>query len=308
MTNEQSKKRPMHAVDRTDAKVAIVTGANGGIGFATADGLAKTGYSVVLACRDVVKAEEARALIAAESPNVEVVSMKLDLGSGASIHAFVDAFEARFARLDVLVNNAALVPSSRTVTADGLETQFGVNHLGPFILTRLLVPILKRSAPSRIVVVSSSVHKGAKIPFDDLQAEKGYSTMRIYGATKLMNLLFVQSLEQRLQGTGVTVNAVHPGVVSTALARDFPAPFRLMAKLFFSTPEKGARTSVFVATSPTLATTSGKYFASSKETATDKNASDAEAAERLWIISSKLASLPTWRIGDAPPETRPAHA
>jgi NAD(P)-dependent dehydrogenase (short-subunit alcohol dehydrogenase family) len=286
-------------------KVAIVTGANGGIGLETARGLAARGFAVVLACRDLEKAEAARASIAQSHPGAEVVPMKLDLGSMQSIRAFVDTFEARFDRLHVLVNNAALVPSKRALTADGLEVQFGVNHLGPFLLTRLLVPVLERSAPSRVVVLSSSVYKGAKIDFEDLQAERSYATMTVYGASKLMNLLFVRSLAKRLAGRGVMANAVHPGVVSTALARDFPAPFRVMAKLFFSTPEKGARTSLFVATDPSLEGVSGRYFASAREAKIERAGLDDAAAERLWQVSSKIAMLPAWPLGGAPLEVSP---
>jgi NAD(P)-dependent dehydrogenase (short-subunit alcohol dehydrogenase family) len=189
-----------------------------------------------------------------------------------------------------LVNNAALVPAKRTLTADGLETQFGVNHMGPFLLTTLLLPRLQASAPSRVVVVASSVYAGKELDFEDLQSEKKYSQMDAYSRSKLANMLFVHALAKRLQGTGVTVNALHPGVVSTALARDMPAPFRLLARLFFTTPEKGARTSLYVATSPAVADVSGRYFSDQKEAKIDEKAVNDAAAERLWAISEKLVA------------------
>lgn len=291
--------RTLSAMNTNANKVAIVTGSNVGIGLETARGLARQGFRVVMACRDATKAEAARADIVASVPGADVVTMALDLGDMGSIRRFADAFDARYDRLDVLVNNAALVPSTRQLTKDGHEVQFGVNHLGPFLLTNLLGPTLKRSAPSRVVVVSSSVHKGAKIDFDDLESERAYATMKVYGASKLMNMLFVRALSRRLAGSGVTVNAVHPGVVSTALARDFPAPFRLMARLFFTTPEKGARTSLFVATDPSLAGVSGRYFASSKEATPDKAALDDAAAEKLWSVSERLADLTPTRAARA---------
>ncbi|MFO0547731.1 MAG: SDR family oxidoreductase [Polyangiaceae bacterium] len=271
-------------------KVAVVTGSNVGIGFETAVGLAAAGYHVVLACRDVEKASRARDALDARVPGASAVVEQLDLSELASVRSFAERFRSAHDRLDVLVHNAAIVPSQRRVTADGFEMQFGVNHLGPFLLTELLLDRLERARPSRIVVVSSSVHEGAQIDFDDLNAEKKYSTMTTYGRTKLMNMLFVRALSKRIAGKGITINAVHPGVVSTELARDFPLPFRLMARLFFSTPEKGARTSLFVALDPSLDGVTGKYFASSKEKKPGAAALDDAAAERLLAISSDLVT------------------
>jgi NAD(P)-dependent dehydrogenase (short-subunit alcohol dehydrogenase family) len=167
---------------------------------------------------------------------------------------------------------------------------FGVNHLGHFLLTELLLPVLKASAPSRIVVVSSSVHKGAKINVDDLQGEKSWSGMRSYGQSKLANMLFVRSLAKRLEGSGVVVNALHPGVIASELARDFPAPFRLMARWFFKSTEQGARTSLYLATAPEAGNVSGKYFADSKEATPGQAALDDALAERLWTESERLVA------------------
>jgi len=273
------------------SKIAIVTGANSGIGLETARGLAKKGFEVILAVRDQAKGDAAAADIAGTEPGAKLHVIPLDLGSMASIRTFARTFDERFPALDVLVNNAALVPATRTLTVDGLETQFGVNHLGPFLLTNLLLPKLKAAPQGRIVVVSSTVHNGATIDFDDLQSERSYSSMRKYSSTKLMNLLFVHSLKKRLAGTKVTVNGLHPGVVSTALARDFNFLFRWIAKLFFTTPEKGARTSLHVATSPDLESTTGAYFDDSREKQPDPSARNDATAERLWDISAKLAGI-----------------
>jgi NAD(P)-dependent dehydrogenase (short-subunit alcohol dehydrogenase family) len=272
-------------------KVCIVTGANVGIGKATATGLAEAGATVVLACRDKEKGSAALAEIQAKIPGADVHLLLLDLASQASIRAFVKAFEEKFPRLDVLVNNAAIVPSERRTTADGHEMQMGVNHLGPFLLTNLLLPRLEASAPSRVVVVSSTVHRGAKIDFDDLQSERKYSSMRVYGRSKLANILFVRALAKRLEGKRVTVNALHPGVIATELAREWPAPIRFLTKIFFKSPEKGARTSLYLATSPEVEGVTGRYFEDCREVTPSEEARDDAAAERLWTVSAGLAGL-----------------
>lgn len=272
-------------------KVCIVTGANTGIGKATAAGLASVGATTVLACRDETRGKQALEEIRAQVPGADLHLIVLDLASQASIRAFVRAFEEKFPRLDVLVNNAAVVPSKRSTTADGLESQFGVNHLGPFLLTNLLLPRLEASAPSRIVVVSSTVHRGKTLDFDDLQGEKRYSSMDAYGKSKLANLLFVRALAKRLEGKRVTVNGLHPGVISTELMRNFPAPVRWVVKIFLKSPEKGAATSLYLATSPDVEGVTGRYFDDSREVTPSEAARDDAAAERLWGISEKLAGL-----------------
>ena len=271
-------------------KVCIVTGGSSGIGLETVRGLAKQGAEVVLAVRDPAKGAEAAAEVRKTVPDARLVVMKVDLASRQSIKDFVAAFETKYSKLAGLVNNAALVPAKRTLTPDGLETQFGVNHLGPFLLTVLLLPRLKAAAPSRVVVVSSSVYAGKALDWDDLQSEKGYSQMGAYSRSKLANMLFVKALAKRIEGTGVTVNALHPGVVSTALARDMPAPFRFIANVFFTSPEKGARTSLYVASSPEV-NVNGHYFSDRKDTPIDAKAVTDEAAERLWQVSAKLAGV-----------------
>jgi len=269
-------------------KICIVTGGNTGIGKATVEGLARQGATVVLACRDLDKGRAALADIKAKVPDAELELMRLDLASLASVREFAKAFTEKFTRLDVLIENAGVSTGKRQLTADGFEMDFGVNHLGHFLLTELLLPTLEASAPSRVVVVSSSVHKGAKIDFDNLQGEKSWSIMRFYGQSKLANMLFVRSLAKRLEGKGVVVNALHPGVIASELARDFPAPMRWMASIFFKSTEQGARTSLHVATSKAAGDVSGKYFADSKETKPGDEALDDAVAERLWTESERL--------------------
>lgn len=274
-----------------NGKVCIVTGSNTGIGKETARGLAAGGATVVLACRDPQKAEAARADIVATTGNQGVSVMALDLGSKASIHAFVAAFQAKFDRLDVLVDNAGLWPKERGTTVDGLETTFGVNHVGTFLLTRELLPLLKKSAPARVVVLSSSLHYRGEMVWDDLMFEKRkYGATAAYNQSKLANVLFTRALARRLAGTGVTVNAVHPGVVATELARGYPKLLVKLFHLFTITPEKGAACSLHVATSPALAGVSGEYFEKSRVKPPAKAALDEAAQERLWTLTEALVA------------------
>jgi NAD(P)-dependent dehydrogenase (short-subunit alcohol dehydrogenase family) len=274
--------------DSMHGKVVIVTGANTGIGKATALGLARRGATTVLACRDLQKGHAAMAEIRAQTDAAELHLLRLDLASLESVRAFARDFAARFSRLDVLIENAGVSTAQRQVSADGYELDFAVNHLGHFLLTRLLLPQLKAAAPSRVVVVSSSVHKGAALDFDDLQGKRRWSMMGSYSRSKLANMLFTRALAKRLEESGVTVNALHPGVVASELARDFPSPFRWLARLLFKSPETGARTSLFVATAPELASVSGGYFANARAAKPGRAALDDVAAERLWEVSEKL--------------------
>lgn len=272
-------------------KVCIVTGSNTGIGKETARGLAERGAKVVMACRDVQKAEAARDDIAKTTGRDDLEIMALDLGSKASIRAFAERFRGRHDRLDVLVNNAGLWPTSRSTTKDGLETTFGVNHVGTHLLTMELLPLLKKSAPSRVVVLSSGIHYRGKIDWDDLQFEKRkYGATAAYAQSKLANILFTKALARRLEGTGVTVNAVHPGVVATELARDYPKILVKLFGLFLLTPEKGAACSLHVATAPELAGVTGEYFEKSKIKLPLPAALDEAAQERLWALTEKLAA------------------
>ena len=273
-------------------KVAIVTGGNTGIGKETARGLAQRGATVIIASRDASKAEAARADIAATTENPRVTAMTLDLASKDNIRAFVAKFEKEHDRLDILVDNAGLWPTKRSTTKDGFETTFGVNHLGTFLLTRELLPILERSAPSRIVVLSSALHYRGKLVWDDLMFERRkFSGQAAYNQSKLANVLFTKALARKLDPKKVTVNAVHPGVVATELSRDFPKLLVKVFHLFLLTPAQGAECSLHVATSPELEGVTGLYFEKSKAKDASKAALDTAAQDRLYELSEKLLGL-----------------
>jgi NAD(P)-dependent dehydrogenase (short-subunit alcohol dehydrogenase family) len=274
---------------RMSGKVTIVTGSNTGIGKETARGLARAGATVVLAVRDIGKGEAARADLVASSPGADVRVMALDLADTASIRAFAAAFQRDFTRLDVLVDNAGLSPKNRGTTKDGFETTFGVNHLGTFLLTNLLVPLLEKSAPARVVVLSSRLHYRGKMVWDDLQFERRkFSGLAAYNQSKLANVLFTKALARRLAGRGVTVNAVHPGVVATELLRDMPAVITKLVHLFMLSAEDGARCSLDVAMQPELASVTGMYFEKSQAKPGSRDSSDEAAQERLWKLSEDL--------------------
>src|SRR5947209_8315404 len=230
-------------------KICMVTGANSGIGKATALALAHMGATVVMVCRDRARGEEARSEITTKSRNNAVDLLLADLSSQQSIRHLVEDFEQRYTHLHVLINNAGASFPGRRETVDGLEMTFAVNYLAPFLLTNLLLDILKASAPARIVNVSSNSHAAGYIQLDDLQSEH-YKSMRVYGQAKLALVLFTYELARRLQGTGVTANCLHPGFVATNFAqRDLWPIARTAAKLvlFFGiSPEEGAKTSIYL--------------------------------------------------------------
>ena len=283
-------------------RTVLITGGNTGLGLETAVSLAGMGAEVTITSRDAARGEAARAEILERTGVAEdrVEVMALDLASIASIRSFAEGFLAAHPRLDVLVNNAGLILSERTETEDGFETTFGVNHLGHVLLTDLLLDRLKASAPSRIVVVASEAHKFALdgLKFDDLQCHGHYWSYRVYGRSKLANILFTRALAKRLEGTGVTVNAVHPGSVATRFGRDgdtslTTALTTFVARPFSRTPEEGARTQVRVASDPELAEVSGAYFTNSEQAdrRLARAARDDDAAERLWAVSRELLGL-----------------
>jgi NAD(P)-dependent dehydrogenase (short-subunit alcohol dehydrogenase family) len=275
-------------------KTVLITGANSGIGKETAVALARAGATVVFTSRDPEKGERAAADIRQRS-GADVALMPLDLASFPSIRALADGFLQRYDELHVLINNAGLILTERTETEQGFETTFGVNHLGHFLLSQLLLDRIKASAPARIVNVASRAHRFARsgLDFDDLQCTKSYGGMQAYGRSKLANIYFTRELARRLEGAGVTVNAVHPGGVNTGFARDGDTSglYSLLwtiAKPFLRSPEKGAETSIFVASTPDLDGVTGKYFVDSKEAQPTSVAQDDEAARRLWEASEQL--------------------
>lgn len=273
-------------------KTCIVTGANRGIGKATALGLAKMGATVVMVCRSREHGEAALAEIKRESGSDSVALLLADLSSQAAIRHLAAEFKSKYVHLHVLINNAGIIPRKRSVTEDGLETQFAVNHLAYFLFTNLMLEVLKASAPSRILNVGSQAH-GASIPFDDLQSERSYSPTRVYGWTKLANVLFTYELARRLEGTGVTANCLHPGTVATKMLADYmPGGLRFMAKVIGVSPEEGARTSLYMATSPEVEGVSGKYFVHDRAVQSSHASYDKTVAGRLWQVSAELTGVP----------------
>jgi NAD(P)-dependent dehydrogenase (short-subunit alcohol dehydrogenase family) len=276
-------------------KVCLITGATSGIGKATAMGLANMGASVVMVGRDRGRGEAALAEIKEKSANASVDLMLADLSSQEDIRRLADNFKEAYPQLDVLVNNAGVIRSKRITTADGLETTFAVNHLAPYLLTNLLLDVLKANAPSRIVNVASGDHKNGTIDFDDLQGEKGYKGARAYSQSKLANVLFTYELARRLEGTGVSANCLHPGVVGTNLGSGVTGALGFTVRALtplMKSPEKGAETSVYLASSPEVEGSSGGYFVKKAEARSSDVSHDQRIARRLWEVSAELTNLP----------------
>jgi NAD(P)-dependent dehydrogenase (short-subunit alcohol dehydrogenase family) len=273
-------------------KTCIITGANVGIGRSTALGLVKMGATLVMVCRNRERGEAALAEIKRETGNGAVSLLVADLSSQAAIRQLAAAFQAQYPALHVLINNAGIIPRERTVTEDGLETQFAVNHLSYFLLTNLLLDTLKASAPARIVNVSSQAHQGVSIDFDVLQSERSYRRTHVYKWTKLANVLFTYELSRRLEGTQVTANCLHPGVIATKLVGDYlPRPLRFITKLVGASPERGAQTPLYLATSPEVEGVTGKYFLDQKAVPSSTASYDSTTASRLWRVSAELTGL-----------------
>jgi len=272
-------------------KLCPITGANSGIGRETSLALARLGYTVVMACRSRDKGEVALAEVRQKAGSNSVELMEVDLADLATVKKLAADYQASHPRLDVLVNNAGLILTKRTMTVDGFETTFQVNYLSHFLLTHLLLDELKSSAPSRIVSVSSSAHAPGHIHFDDLQCASGYSAFKSYGQSKLAQVLFTYELARRLNGTGVDVNCFHPGAVATNWGRNPGSWLSFGLRLFSAfeaSPRKGAATSIYVASEPSLQGVTGKYFAHSRETKSSPESYDLDEAKRLWDVSLQL--------------------
>src|SRR3989440_10279657 len=277
-------------------KICMVTGANSGIGKATALALAQMGATVVMVCRDRARGEEARSEITTKSKNNAVELLQADLSSQQSIRQLVEHFQRHYTHLHVLINNAgAAFPGRRRETVDGVEMTFAVNYLAPFLLTHLLLDVLKASAPARIVNVSSASHKSGYIQMDDLQGEKHNRSMRAYPQSKLAIVLFTYELARRLQGTGVTANCLDPGFVATNIGQTGASlPVRLLIKLigsFGTSPEKGAKTSIYLASSPEVEGVTGKYFLKRLPKRSAAISYDESLQRQLWEQSAKLVNL-----------------
>ena len=274
-------------------KICLVTGATSGIGAETAKQLAQHGATVVIVGRNAGKSAGAVAWIKQETGNSEVAFLLADLSSQREIRALSQQFKEKYARLDVLVNNAGGYWRTRQESVDGIEMTFAVNHLSYFLLTSLLLDTLTASAPARVVNVSSNMHQQGELDFDDLQGKGNYSGWSAYNNSKLMNILFTYELARRLNGTRVTANALHPGVISTNLMSANNSSRKRDARFDPASTggEHGARTSVYLASSPKVEGVTGRYFVSSKAVASSSASYDEEAARRLWQVSAEMTGI-----------------
>ncbi|WP_415281612.1 SDR family oxidoreductase [Candidatus Nitrososphaera sp. FF02] len=278
-----------------NSRVCLVTGATSGIGKEIASGLARLGATVVFVGRDGNKCEAVLREIVQRHPGSDVSYIVSDLSSQESVRGLAAEFLAKHSSLHVLVNNAGVFAGERAATADGIEMTFAVNHLAPFLLTHLLSSRLKTSAPARVITTSSVAHRGARIDFDDPQFEKRqYGGIAAYGQSKLANILFTRELARRLADRGVTANCFHPGAVKTDLMEGNPLLYRAAwaaASPFLLSPEKGADTGVYLASSPEVEQVTGRYFVKRKISEPSEAARDDEAAARLWTISEELTGV-----------------
>ncbi len=276
-------------------KTALVTGANSGIGLETARGLAKAGMEVVMVCRSRKRGEIAREEIKQSTGQDRLTLLIADLSSMTSIRILAKTVHEQFSKLEILINNAAVICPKPELTKDRFERQFAVNHLAPFLLTHLLLDLLKQSGAGRIINVSSQMHQRTKFDFNNLQGERDYHPRRVYAQTKLANVLFTMELSRRLKGTGITANSLHPGTVSTGLFGTFlglPRWLKFLWGWFGVSPEKGAKTSLYLATSPQVAGISGRYFKNSRPYPVNPIANDENIAKRLWDLSADLTGVP----------------
>lgn len=276
-------------------KRCVITGATSGIGQATAIALARAGADLTLVCRSRERGETTRARIHTAAPEAAVDVVIADLSSQDEVRRAAAELLDDPRPIHVLLNNAGVVNLRHSTTVDGIETTFAVNHLAYFLLTLLLLDRLRATPGARIVNVASDAHKFSRMDFDDLGREKNFRWMRVYGQSKLANILFTRELARRLEGEDVTVNALHPGGVSTGLgANNGPLIHRVamtLARPFLKSPESGARTSIHLATSPVVAGVSGAYFASCKQTPGSRESRDPEVARRLWEVSERMTGL-----------------
>jgi len=275
-------------------KICLITGATSGIGRAVAKGIAELGYTVVMVCRDPNKGDSVKKEIIDATGNNEIFLLTADLSLQKSIRKLVDEFKKKFNRLDVLINNAGGIFGKRILTEEGIEYTFALNHIAYFLLTHLLLDVLKKSAPSRIINVASEGHRFHGIDLENLQGEKGYSGLRAYDQSKLCNILFTYELARRLHGTGVTVNCLHPGMVDSNFGKTASLWFRLLVKIgkpILITPERAARAIIYLASSPDVEAITGKYFIGRKPAESSKISYDESIQKRLWEISEKLTGI-----------------
>jgi NAD(P)-dependent dehydrogenase (short-subunit alcohol dehydrogenase family) len=277
-----------------DCKVCLITGGTAGIGLVTAWELARLGASVVITARTKEKLAVAIDKIKLESSSGKVAGLVADLSSQREVRALAKDYEAQYSRLDVLINNAGAIFFRRTVSIDGIEMNFANNHLAYFLLTNLLLDTIKRSEPARIINVASSSHQGRELDFDDLECQRNYQFMVAYGMSKLANLLFTYELARRLEGRGVTVNTLHPGLVGTNIAGNNGWLIRALLplwRIWAISVEEGAETSIYLASSPEVEGVSGKYFYQKRAIPSSRYSYDQAVAGRLWQVSAEMTGL-----------------
>ena len=275
-------------------RTCLITGATSGIGKVAAAELAGRGFRMMLVTRDRARGETTLAELAAAGTRAPLDLLVADLSSQRDIHRLAGEVRRLTPRLDVLINNAGVICLSRRLSADGFEMTLAVNHLAPFLLTRLLEDRLASSVPARVVTVASDAHRVGRIDFEDLQGARRYSGWKAYAQSKLANILFTYELARRWQGRGITVNCLHPGAVDTALWRESRGFLRVVlraARPFFRTPAEGAAGIIQLADAPELAEVSGKYFKKGRATRSASAAYDASSAARLWEVSEALAPI-----------------
>lgn len=275
-------------------KVCLITGGTSGIGAVTAEELAKQGARVVVVGRSRGRCEATVARIQERNGPDSADWIAADLSAQSEVRCLADEYQRRYERLDVLVNNAGALFMERRESVDGIEMTFALNHLGYFLLTNLLIEQLRASAPARVVVVASDAHRGVKLNLDDLQNTRAYRGFRAYCQSKLANVLFAYELARRLEGTGVTVNALHPGFVATNFLAGQGAGYwvaRRVANLIAIRPEQGARTSIHLASSPEVDGVTGQYFARARAIPSSRTTRDVETARRLWQLSEQMTGL-----------------
>ena len=274
-------------------KICIVTGANSGIGKITALELAKLGVTVVMLCRDKSRGEEAQSEIKTESENESIDLMLADLSSQYSIRQFASDYQNKYDKLHVLINNAGVNLSKRYETVDGIERVFAINTLAPFLLSNLLLKTLKNSIPARIINVASGV-QSKSINFDNLQSKKYFRSWKAYSRSKTALILITYEFARRLSGSGITVNCLHPGFTKTNITRTYKGIIKFFTKIIFSfakSPEEGAKTSIYLASSPEVEGVSGKYFINKKEAKSKDITYDTSVAKKLWDVCANLTKL-----------------
>lgn len=270
--------------------MCVVTGATAGIGRESARALAKMGATVVIVARDAAKSARTVDEIEKEVPGAKLDVVLADFASLSAVRDAAAEIGKRYRAIHVLMNNAGVATKNRVVTVDGYEQTFAVNHLAPFLFTRELVPLLRAGAPSRIVTVASMAERNNPIDFDDLQSEKRFTGYRVYGKSKLANVMFTYQLSARLAGTGITANCLHPGAVATDMLKKIPWLLYTIISPFLLTPEQGAATQVYLASSPQVDGVSGGYYNKSKAARSSARSYDVSAQKRLWDVSEALVA------------------